>query len=1355
MTTASTLSGTLCPSRLPNGPPNSTWKRRIEHGKDSKMRMQGKKPADSFAVAVDYLCKNRNVTKSFTFFDSAADLFRQTAHMSQKNFYELIEPGKWTRLYLDIEHYVDLKEESSVGPSGIEEAIQVVKETLLHNWREKFENLESMIDDIAILIASRFVDVDDHSCHNHKYKHSYHVIFPQIYFYGNTGLMKKFVSSLQNDPRLQAQGKKGEPICMIDGNVYHTDQQFRLVESCKRVDGLPSGVLQLIDSSQPRGQPMSIEQLLRTVVTHDEGGGIRISEESIGKLEDEGGGLVTVTVAGKKRSLSTSADDTCPQTQKHLKRLKETREGILLQPSCVEDFQQMLEQAGIQHCDMTGEVKQKDGYDVLPLRNTGPRPCILNRDTIHNNNNAFLIVNSNRVVFKCQSDKCKGKSECLGAPPDSWQGHQQSHGEIRPETRTFDINRSTEKTANHNPTTNGDNDIRVDSQDLIKDGTGGGSREDAMLGELNGDTHAPYWYEITHDEVLQLLDRLAEVIDLRCLRDSSGVASKPQTGNRVQDFLTVAAILKRFQYSNVWQQWAPKHIHDKREQDRVWCDCNAKKCSKDLNDIVKTVNMANKKREAKINQPERVYFPRPKLLEKNSKRITHSINEPYLDQVMSQGRVNVIQSSTGTGKTTQAVAYAQGVGMPILSVCQLRTQVQTHLDDFRKKGLCTIKYDDTDAMKTFQAGKHSIVTTIDSLPKVKRLLEGNVNQYIVLFDEFHSLTGHMSFSNTLQQTRREAFKAMRWLTIHAGKILAMDNEITDIEFKFLDDTLADDSESHCDLTFIKNEFQKFQDVPVYYLSTREEMVAKMLKDISDGKGNTVVCNTKKEAERIHVQLQGAAMAMDNPVPKEHFKLYTSDQGKLPVDVNTEWRNKCVIYSPTITTGIDFQPQEPQNVYAFIEGEDTVSPAAKLQMITRNRCIKTVYIHATQMRNKPVYTSFEEMNKSLDADCHDLPKHLTPELTRQQTNASQVGNLRALQNGPYFNTKTSEDEYTDSDFSRLYKKALWHDNVMRSAFLYNLDGLLRSRGFIIQQRSIFAEDTSKATETHAILSNHTILSNKEADHQTTQRKQEAAEKYIKDEPCDTQEEQHMRARCEQILAAIIGIKETERAANWREIEDMRLYIDYQMKANPDHKHVYLRLFTDPHTVQHYRNLKLAISTDERLQINAEWNSKNDFHICTLDSSNSHVQLLRQMITAFNRGMLPTLWLQSYDLTLRQASYDENESIEIPDEVWGKLKHVLVKMRRPRPRPKNRRNLMDCIYALSENLLGKLFTSRKKTEKASKEGTPRNVYNYLTDQVALRLAIELLAVCQDIKLRDIEPEIVCKYNLKTVRWNHRMK
>ena len=87
---------------------NSTWKTRLQHGKGAKARMREKQPAGAFAVAVDYRCRDGKVSKSFTFFDSPSDLFDQTACMVQKNFYELIEPDQWTKLYLDIEHYVKL-----------------------------------------------------------------------------------------------------------------------------------------------------------------------------------------------------------------------------------------------------------------------------------------------------------------------------------------------------------------------------------------------------------------------------------------------------------------------------------------------------------------------------------------------------------------------------------------------------------------------------------------------------------------------------------------------------------------------------------------------------------------------------------------------------------------------------------------------------------------------------------------------------------------------------------------------------------------------------------------------------------------------------------------------------------------------------------------------------------------------------------------------------------------------------------------------------------------------------------------------------------------------------------------------
>ena len=142
-------------------------------GRGAKERMRAKQRTGSFAVSMDERYGNDKLTKSFTFFDSAADLFMQTARMSQKHFYELIEAGRWAKLYFDIEHYVD----SDAVPSGVDEAVQVVKEQLMRTWPDTFQNARHVIEDVIVLIASRHVDATGTG----KFKHSYHVIFPQIH----------------------------------------------------------------------------------------------------------------------------------------------------------------------------------------------------------------------------------------------------------------------------------------------------------------------------------------------------------------------------------------------------------------------------------------------------------------------------------------------------------------------------------------------------------------------------------------------------------------------------------------------------------------------------------------------------------------------------------------------------------------------------------------------------------------------------------------------------------------------------------------------------------------------------------------------------------------------------------------------------------------------------------------------------------------------------------------------------------------------------------------------------------------------------------------------------------------------
>jgi len=57
-------------------------------------RMQEKRPLGSFEVAMDAIQHGTDkVVKSFTYFDSRDDFFRETAYTVHRNFYEIIPAG--------------------------------------------------------------------------------------------------------------------------------------------------------------------------------------------------------------------------------------------------------------------------------------------------------------------------------------------------------------------------------------------------------------------------------------------------------------------------------------------------------------------------------------------------------------------------------------------------------------------------------------------------------------------------------------------------------------------------------------------------------------------------------------------------------------------------------------------------------------------------------------------------------------------------------------------------------------------------------------------------------------------------------------------------------------------------------------------------------------------------------------------------------------------------------------------------------------------------------------------------------------------------------------------------------------
>jgi hypothetical protein len=236
------------------------WKKRVWYKRDEMLKRM---PEGAFPVAVD----NESGGKKFTFFETHEAFFRETAVEEQKNFYEMIKPDAWCRAYFDIEFY----EKEPGGDGGIDEIIQTIEEAMCRMWREEMESRGETEIKKEVLIASR------HDTTANRFKHSYHVIFPEIYCEGNNDRLKDLVKTLGENPQLHRRGKAGQPMCAIDGNVYSKWQNFRMVESCKKTEewslGRDVGTLRWRDQGV-----RNMTSLLRTVISRDGGGGVQVAK---------------------------------------------------------------------------------------------------------------------------------------------------------------------------------------------------------------------------------------------------------------------------------------------------------------------------------------------------------------------------------------------------------------------------------------------------------------------------------------------------------------------------------------------------------------------------------------------------------------------------------------------------------------------------------------------------------------------------------------------------------------------------------------------------------------------------------------------------------------------------------------------------------------------------------------------------------------------------------------------------------------------------------------------------------------------------------------------------------------------
>lgn len=366
-------------------------------------------------------------------------------------------------------------------------------------------------------------------------------------------------------------------------------------------------------------------------------------------------------------------------------------------------------------------------------------------------------------------------------------------------------------------------------------------------------------------------------------------------------FTTFCKVLNIF---DIWQEYSKKSAkYDKNKNMITWntCDVNV-----NIVEHILTI----------CGMSERIVYYKYKPVLKNTIEPSKIFDRQKLGyDFFKEGNNFVIKSDTGTGKTTSAKHYFKNIGQKFISIVSRESLGREQYDVFIKEGL------DCDFYKCgYLYNGNSVVVCLDSIFMIQNLKYSN---YVLFLDEFSSIIEHLFTSPTLGNKRIPVFYQFMDLIRKCKQIIAVDADINDICFKFLD---------YCGVNYVyqQNTYKHSQGVVATEWTNQEDLI----NHIKNLDKYLIACDSKKQADYLFQKLED-----------KNIKLYTSE--------TTEHLNfddaKKIIFSPKVIYGIDSTMRRP--VFCFYKSH-TISPKHMVQQI--NRCRDIEYLGYIFLNKNPTF-----------------------------------------------------------------------------------------------------------------------------------------------------------------------------------------------------------------------------------------------------------------------------------------------------------------------------------------------------------------------------------------------------------------
>lgn len=298
----------------------------------------------------------------------------------------------------------------------------------------------------------------------------------------------------------------------------------------------------------------------------------------------------------------------------------------------------------------------------------------------------------------------------------------------------------------------------------------------------------------------------------------------------------------------------------------------------------------------------------------------------FIEEFIGDNKCIVARSDTGTGKTTSMKHYFKDNSDKMFLSIVSRISLGKEQNKVFQQSNIECKYWEEAKEELDEINQHrhfsnhrkwdrfegkNMVITIDSLCKLNAF--ENFEGYTVYLDEFNSLIEYLVTCGNMGNKRVLIYKLFRKILKECELIVCSDADISDNSLLLLKNW-------DIDYLYINNEYKHNNGIKATEIPNFNNFMDKL-----NSEPKWMCCADSKTMVDIMARLN------------KQCKVYTSDySGDIDLD-----EDDCVIFSPKIVYGLDSVMKRP--VFCYYKCQ-TITPAAMVQQICRNRNITELFFH---------------------------------------------------------------------------------------------------------------------------------------------------------------------------------------------------------------------------------------------------------------------------------------------------------------------------------------------------------------------------------------------------------------------------